>query len=251
VKISEEEFRKRIERNLRRLNRDKAMWDKIVPEQIPSTYYDMGFDSRGIAIYTLLLGNINEAINWFEKAAEYFEEHIVHQRSRTGTWEGESGRCTDFLDMAILSGNDKLTVEAVKRAQEIDRKFPVRYPDPAQNYYYLLALSNTLSLEEKKAKNLLEKIDVKFHKGYEDYFNGLKESVKGLLKNDMELVLDGITQILTFHTRKYGTNPVTDDELVCIPATVLLLLAINKGIKIKAADIEEKYRKYIPWILLD
>ena len=251
MKISEEEFRKRIERNLRRLNRDKAMWDKIVPEQIPSTYYGMGIDSRGIAIYTLLLGNKNEVLNWFEKAAKYLEEYIVHQRFLTGSWEGESGRCTDFLEVAILSGNDKLIVEAVKRAQEIDEKFPQRYPAPAQNYYYLLALSNTLSREKMKAESLLEKIDVKRNKIYEDYFNGLKESVKGLLKNDVKFVLDGITQILTFHTRKYGKNPVTDDEFVCIPATALLILAKNKGFEIKPADIEEKYRKFIPWNLFD
>lgn len=192
------------------------------------------------------MGNKKDAFNWFEKAAEYLEEHIVHQRSLIGSWEGESGRCTDFLYMAILSGNDKLIDEAVKRAQEIDGKFPVKFPDPAQNYYYLLALSNTLSREKMKAESLLEKIDVKYHKGYEDYFNGLKESVKGLLKNDVKLVLNGITQILTFHTRKYGKKPVTDDELVCIPATALLILAKNRGIEVVPADIEEKYRKFIP-----
>lgn len=199
----------------------------------------------------MLLGNKEDAFNWFEKTADYLEEYIVHQRSFIGSWEGESGRCTDFLYMAILSGNDKLIDEAVKRAQEIDEKFPVKFLDPAQNYYYLLALSNTLSREKMKAESLLEKIDVKYHKGYEDYFSGLIESVEGLLKNDVKLVLNGITQILTFHTRKYGKKPVTDDELVCIQATALLILAKNQGIEVMPADIEEKYRKYIPWILLD
>ena len=228
--IDTDDLMNEIEYKKKRITKDIAMWDQIIPEQIPSAYYSMSSSSRGIAIYTLLLGNKEEAFNWFEKAAEYLEEHIVHQRFLTGTWEGESGSCTDFLYMAILSGNDKLIVKAVKMAQEIDGKYPVKFPDPAQNYYYLLALSNTLSRDEKNAESLLEKIDVKCHKGYEDYFNGLKEAVKGLLKNNVKLVLDGITQILTFHTRKYGKKAVTDDELVCIQATALLILAKNREI---------------------
>lgn len=247
--ISNEDLLKEIEYKKNRIKRYEDIWPQVIQGQIPATYYSMGFHSRGIAIYSLLLGNKEESLKWFEKAAEYLEEQIKHQRSLTGSWEGESGSCTDFLHMAILYGDDKLIVKAVKKALEINENFPRKFPDAAQNYYYLQALSNIRSGNKEKTKDFIGKIDTKAHKGYEDYFNGLKECLEGLVEEDKELFLNGIYQLLQFHKRKYGKKPVTDNEFICITATVFLLLAKDRELEIKPYEINEEFRIYIPLVL--
>lgn len=242
MEITVDELEKKIERNIRRLDRDKAMWDQIIPEQIPSTYFGMGLESRGIAIYNLLLGNKNEALSWFEQAAKYYAKSRIKGR------DGEVQMLMWTILTSILSGNRDLMKE---HAQIFD---DLEYKTPSYFYYFVSCLSNSILGNEESVLTATEKLDKLEPTNYSKlkYYKGLGKTCKGIAMKDSSLVTSGLIDILKRHKSLIPSLGKTmDDALVCIPATSLIILAKNQGIGIKPDSVNEKYRDYIPWVLFD
>ena len=148
---------------------------------------------------------------------------------------------------SILSGNRDLMKE---HAQIFD---DLEYKTPSYFYYFVSCLSNLISGSKKDALKDAEKLDELEPTNYSKlkYYKGLGKTCKGIAMKDSSLVTSGLINILKRHKSLIPSLGKTmDDALVCIPATALIILAKNQGIEIKPADIEEKYRKFIPWNLL-
>ena len=219
----------------------KTIWDQIIPEKIGSTYYGMGLESRGIAIYTLLLGNKEESLKWFEQAAKYYT------KSRTKGRDGE----VQMLMWTILTSTLSRNKDLMKRSAQIFDD--LEYKTPSYFYHFVSCLSNLILGNEESALVAAERLGELEPTNYSKlkYYKGLGNTCKGIVKKDSSLLTFGLTNILKRHkTLIPHLGETMDDALVCIPATALLILAKNKGIEIKPADIEEKYRKFIPWNLL-
>ena len=201
----------------------------------------MGLNARHIAIYNLLLGNKEGSLKWFEQAAKYYSKSRIKGR------DGEVQMLMWTILTSILSGNRDLMKE---HAQIFD---DLEYKTPSYFYYFVSCLSNLISGSKKDALKDAEKLDELEPTNYSKlkYYKGLGKTCKGIAMKDSSLVTSGLINVLKRHKSLIPSLGKTmDDALVCIPATALIILAKNQGIEIKPADIEEKYRKFIPWNLL-
>lgn len=231
-----------IEYSKKRIAKDKAMWDQIIPEQISSTYFGMGLNARHIAIYNLLLGNKEGSLKWFEQAAKYYSKSRIKGR------DGEVQMLMWTILMSILSGNRDLMKE---HAQIFD---DLEYKTPSYFYYFVSCLSNSILGNEESVLTATEKLDKLEPTNYSKlkYYKGLGKTCKGIAMKDSSLVTSGLINILKRHKSLIPSLGKTmDDALVCIPATALIILAKNQGIGIKPDNVNENYKDYIPWALFD
>lgn len=236
-----EEFVKEIEYSKNRIKKYEEMWDRIVPEQITSTYFSMGLNARHIAIYNLLLGNKEEAIKWFEKAAEYYSKSRVKGR------DGEVQIVMWSLLTSLLSKNKDLMDKSAKIIDDLDHRTPSYF------YHFVSCLANLIIGNEDIALKNAEKLEELEPTNYSKlkYYRGLGKTCRGIIKKDSNLVKSGLTDILRRHKSLVPSLGKTmDDALVCIPATGLLLLAKIRGTTVNPREIEEAYKNYIPWLLL-
>ena len=249
--INPKDLMNEIEYKKRRIAKDKAMWDKIIPEQIPTAYFGMGLESRGIAIYTLVLGNKEEALNWFEQAVEYYLNTIEKDIELKGLYRvNESSNYLNAFYMSVFSDNTDLIVKVAKRILGMPTNFPKEFPNVAINFYYAMSLGSLILDKSSHVSDFLRELVEVNKTKKSDFFEGASEFIKGMHTGNAHAVKEGINKVLEVHEKRITKGPLTDDELVCISGSVFLLMAKNKGIEIKPADIEEKYRKFIPWNLL-
>lgn len=229
-------------------------WNNIAPEQIPSAYFHLGLYSRNMAIYSLLLEDRDKALAWFKKSSEYHLTSLKGDRARygTGTWGDEAGVCNVLLNSAVLSGDMVVMEEAARATLAMDDVFPVKHTNNASYFFYVKALGYILVGDDGKAAGIVDMVYAKSYSPFKDFFDGLGKCLQGNMTGDRDMVLAGLILVLKYHDKKYGMKKGTvADELICVPATVQVKLARMKGITIKADDIEEAYRRYIPWILLE
>lgn len=241
MEISGDELKRKIERNLKSIEMYKSIWNQIVPEKIPSTYFGMGLEARGIAIYSLLLGNKEDAREWFEKAAEYYS------KSRVKGKDGEVQMLMWSLLTSILSKNKDLMDKSAKIIDDLD------YRTPSYFYHFVSCLSNLILGNKDSVLIDAEKLEELEPANYSKlkYYKGLGKTCKGIAMNDTGLIKQGLADILQRHkTLVPSLGKTMDDALICIPATALLLLSKNKGIEIMPEVIMVEQRGYIPWMLL-
>lgn len=250
---TEEEFVKKIEYSRNRIKKYENMWNQIIPDQIPSTYHSMGLNARHIAIYSLLLGNKDEARRWFEKAAEYYLKRIETGSKTQSVYQGnDPGVYLDAFYTSVLSGDTNLPPKIAEGILGMDTNFPQKFPDVAKTYWYSKSLAGLIldkpSIVSENLKALVNNNKIQKN----EFFKGASEFIEGLLKKDIHLVSKGISNIIETHEKRIKSGqPLADDELVSISGTAMFLMAREKGLKIKPDDVKEKYREYIPWVLLD
>jgi hypothetical protein len=253
--ISNEEWiKERIDSEKFMIKSRLDRWDKIIPDQIPTAYFGIGLFAKSIALYTLLLGDREESIRWFKKSAENFEKCVMERRARwgTGTLENEAGNCHDLLNSAVLSGDKSVMESAARTSLAISEKFPGKHRGSATHYYYDKTLGHIILGEDDKALEIVDKVNYRASRPFKDLFDGLRLCLEGTIKDDRGMVVEGLNLVLKFHYRKYGKkDPGPADEILCVQATVQIKFASMRGMKIKPEDLEEKYRKHIPWNLFE
>ena len=226
-------------------------WGNQPPYKVPSRVYNsLALDAETIAVDTLLLGNMAEALNWFCKSSEYYYLQVESQRSLTGTcsWEGEMGECKNSFDMAVLSGDPELINKCVGQSLDICGEYPTKYPDLADSYHYLIAYIRYFNGELELACEALDKIRINDKKNY-DFYNSCKEGLHGLMDCDLDRLISGLNKILSFYEK--SVNSKMPYHLISIDATVLIKIAHDKDIIIKPEDIDKGLEKYVPWNLFE
>lgn len=241
IEVSEDELKKRIERNFRRLERDKTIWDQIIPDKIPIAYYDMGLLSRGIAIYSLLLGKEEDALKWFEKAAEYYLIRIEKGKELKSVYQGnEPGVFLDALYMSVLSGNINLSAKIASGMLAMNSDFPEKFPDAAKSYCYVKSLAGLILNKPEVVVNSLKALVEANEKEKSEFFEGASKFIDGMITRNAELVNKGIEKVIKAHEKIFKKDPLTDDELVSISGTVMYLMAKKKNLEPAVKS------KYIP-----
>lgn len=240
--LTREDLLKEIEYNKKSIEHDEATWDQTVPYMVPVVYFGLGRHSRCISIYYLLLGNREEAKAWFGRASDYF------LKSREPGKDGEVQMLMWAVLASILSGDGDLMA---KMARVFD---DLVYRKPPYFYYFVACLSHLILREDEPSLKDAGKLRELEPRSYikVQYYNGLGECCEGVARGDTGLVVSGLADILNRHEAlipSFGKK--SDDALVCIPASALIMLARMKGMVITAEDVEEAYRQYIPWNLFE
>ncbi len=228
------------------------IWGSLPPEKIPINYYSLATEARKVAIFSFLLGDKADALEWFKKSSDFFICNVDSERRRVGLCVSatESGRCFDALNMAVLSGDASLVEKSIKHSLEICMEFPQKYKFAAEGYYIHMALTFYLAGKKNEALGYLDLMNPNRWRGNKGYFCGLKTALAGLANGDKSETINGLNMLLKDHT-KNNKEPLSPEEILSIPATVLVKIAIENGIKITPEDIDSKLVKYIPWNLFE
>ena len=230
--------------------KDLGQWDRYPPEKKP--YFSLAILSHTVALFSLLLGEREEAIRQFRQAAEYYDLEIKQGSANMTSWgtpSGHAGTCMNLLNYAILSMDKSTIGNAANTAITIDDAFPKKHRGFALWYYYDRTLAYLLLGEKERALEIVDKVNFKPGK-LKDLFTGYRLSLEGILRNDRALLLQGLDQLLKYHYWRYrGLVTGPGDELLCVGAMAQIQTARMNGISITQDDIEEKYRRFIAWNL--
>ena len=152
------------------------------------------------------------------------------------------------LLMAVLSGDEDLINKANAAVDDLVHTTPVYF------HRFVMCLSRLTQKRYNEALVEAEELDRLEPTNYSPlkYYRGLGKMSLGIIQENPKILLEGLTNIMKRHMsliRYQGKN--YDASLICIPATVLLLLAKKRGLDVKKQDLTEKFRPYIPWILFE
>ena len=224
--------------------------DKVPPDNFYLAYSILGDNYRYAALYLLLLGDKREALTWFKKSTEYLKKSYLDRRSRQGLSESDSGVCVSLQTSSVLSSDKDIMLDVAKICLSLDKSYPEKYRALKSQYYYNRATSLIILGEDEKAKQIVDKIGG--NRSFRKYHNGLRQCLEGILDLNKALVLDGLNLVLEDHDDEFKNVEVGPPyEMICVPATMLIKLAETRGIIIRPSDINDKYCRYIPWILFN
>lgn len=254
--LSEDELRKRLERDMMFYESADAQLKTLKPEKHSTAFYTLGRNAQAVAVDYLLLDDVESATAWFQKTSCAYSMSVVKAReffdvlpAKTSIKESEPGRCEQALNTAVLSGDDDTLSKAISVTLGLGNNYPKEVKPPIPNYYYAMSLAFFLTCEPDRAFGYAQSIK-RGDRPYEPYFEGINASLSGLIKSDRVMMLDGLRTLLLSHSRIFGRD-LDSEGLVCFPASSLVKLARKRGMNIGPEDFEEKYRKYIPWSLFD
>lgn len=221
--ISDDELRDKAERCEEIIDRTLDRWENIPPKRKP--YVRLGLMARGCGIYTLLLGDIDSAREWFaESSARYLRER---ERCRGGPNEPQMLLWT--LLTAILLGDEEAMREAAESGASIEQTGPEYFTQFDRCLVGLLdgdddavrAAAAELSANEDAAADRL------------DYYDGLGATCRAIAAENLDDLDRGLAVVLVRHEELVPTFGETmDDGLVCIPATALVVLARRRSLAV-------------------
>lgn len=222
----------------------------------------LGVAAQSIALYSVLSKDNDEAREWSGKTVAFYEDYFKARRKRfgAGTWKNEAGMRHTMLSAAVFSG-DRGRVDAVARAcLSMDKEFSVKYHNFANLYWYNQTVSYLLLGDDEHARAAVKGVngvmyesldDCRNFDGPEQQFFGLRLSLEGILKGNEIMVRNGLRPVLKYHDHENHVDGIgAADCMVCIPATLLVMLAGTRGLIVRPEDVEKQYRKYIPWNLM-
>jgi len=186
---------------------------------------------RETGIYTLLLGDLDEALNWFGKAADWFEKD----------WEKTHGKVNEpqvamwALFTGVLSQKEKLIIEI---ATKIIKK-GIKYQDPKYYVYLDKCLINLLLENDEAALEMAEmltELGPELPKEVGSY-PGFGAACRAILNRDVSEFNVALRDMLNHHDELEEQRAEGLDHIVvCIPATVLLLIARDRGLPIEETE---------------
>ncbi len=160
-----------------------------------------------------------------------------------------------MLSAAIFSG-DRSAIDTVALAcLSMDSGFIVNYRDLANLYWYnqtvsylILGNDENAMIAVKGVNGLVyDRMDACRNYDPPEQFFGLMLSLSGILKGNKKMVRNGLRPVLGYHDSENHVDVIGPaDCMVCIPATLQIMLARTRGLTIRPDDIADKYRKYIP-----
>ncbi len=249
MNVAEDELQERIERKRKRLDlaSEDLKEDVVVPDQVPSTFYDMALHARGIGIGYVLLSEKEKSLEWFGKAADYYlkcQEKAEELKDIVEkSWqENKPLRLVDALHMAVLSKNQDRSGEIANRILDIDENYLDEIDGTEDWYYYAKCTAAAVLDQEHLMEEHSRKLDGVADKtgSREEY---LPLFVAGLSDSDRQRAENAIQGLLEDHRDRINGGRLSDDELISIEASVWYLLAEGRGLELSVDS------KYIPGLL--
>jgi len=240
IKRLKEICEKSIHRTLENWDSYLANWDnqekgeRTLKYSLVSNYYPL-------AINTLLLGDKHKALDLLHKSFDLLSEVFEFRKNEYPTF-------LDLIHVAILS----LDKKQMRAASDLCKKMVDE--TPKVTVYYIRLLCDLIDGNEDRVREDISVLNEELKVEGEYFPLYLDDLASALLDGDRKKFIEVLPKVLESHDRirdNYYGNKNSYNYVICIPATVLLILARDRGITIKKEDLDEKLRDYIPWILLE
>ncbi len=231
----------------------KGYWNEIPPEGLSGVYSDLAGDSETIGIYNIILGNKQEALNWFKQATDYHKKEKENADKAKPEINYELSY-KEFIYSAILTQDEKIIKDTAQHMCDMEDailnkiiKGKTKTKLAMLLYRHGFILANLIVGNYSKTKEHLDAFE-RHHKTLIPEEYPITDAVKGILEKNPKLTKDGINKILKRHIGLTRGSLPQEQKLVCIPIVCMLTLAKLKGMNIKDIYIESKY---IPKILFE
>lgn len=237
--MTETELREKREGCEETIESSLEIWDQIPPERKP--YVRLGLNARGIAVYSLLLGEPKAAREGFVKASEWYRK----EREKCKGELDEPQMLLWTLLTAVLSGDEETAKTAAENASVVENR------DPEYFYHFDRCLAGLIDGDDEQVLESAEELSEREDGAAEtlDYYDGLATACAASATDDFERLEQGLAEILDRHEDLAPSFGKTmDDGLVCYPATALTALARRRGIPVE--DLGALGSEYVPHELI-
>lgn len=223
-------------------NRNRIEEGEVVTDALPFIQGRLADSALGAGICERRLGNSDEALSWFGRAADHSVKIIElvdeYEESIEDSYQWhQPTQCTNALYAAILSRQETYIDAAISQTYDLDREWILEnHFDFAHVLYHASALAAYLDGNVSRAISWNRKIADLDHEYLK--YDGLQLALAGLIEEDPSQFSLGLEKILTNHQNKYGTNPEAPTHFISVEGSSYLHLAINTGINMNKIEIE-------------
>ncbi|UCF07401.1 MAG: hypothetical protein JSW28_07025 [Thermoplasmata archaeon] len=215
-----------------------------------SSHYDsMGFWAKSIGYNYAILRNKQEALNWLNEGVEYYLKIDEFEKR-----EGNRIRYVHALRIldCVVPLQDEGLYNTVSVTIEGLSPEPVPGTDRISTEIfeaYFDCMAPLLRGDYDTAAKRLPRLK-KWEKDWKEckYYEGLSDSIEGIVQEDGGQFLIGVGQILKIFKRR---NAQLKGMPICTEATSIFILAKRRGLKVELADIDKKYRMLIADVFID
>lgn len=205
-------------------------------ESLGQYHYEVG-------LYELILGNKKDALEYFLKSCDLFDECAQNPLSSGAQ---EIGRVVhrEWIEAAIFSKNTASRKQCAEKILSLIKLHgdihPAYYESLIISYYFLNDLKNmnkNIPILQKHEEMMVKSRNF----AAEGKFIGLAKMMNGILKNDARTFIEGCTAALDNFSRLYRdpTPPL------CTEAYKYLVLAGEQGMRFKKEDFPARTIIYI------
>jgi len=209
-------------------------WHEIPVERIPFARFGQGSDALFVAVGRLMLGQADQARDWFAISAQFFLEG-----SKPADTVISEKRA---LECALFSGDKEYRLRVAQKISPRETRIK------PMEYSYAMFLKYTILDEPNEALAFadeaawLSRATMKKRGGY----GTLQEACKALAERKPGEFTAALEVLLREHTMKAshsgGSMP---DAVLCFPGAALLILAREQGLPVQVTS------PFIPATLLD
>lgn len=204
-------------------------------------YSSLSKRERSIGIYYLVLGDEDEARQWFASSTSHNIAAIVEYRESAHeheyqTWENEPLKFQDAFYTALLSQDRTVIDRVATEAANIPAIYPDAYSETRPWSDFVRTLSAFLRDDptfEEHLEDLAEYATVfesSATAAMARQYEGLAGALEGLTADDPEQVAAGITAVLASQETERDSTSTKPRELVCLPAAAIYVLALMHGL---------------------
>lgn len=199
-------------------------------------------------LYTVLLGRLAEAIEWFEMAADHHRRRAhrtIERADSASDLRSVPAPMGAALRMAILSGAHDLQRDVATDALEISRTYPyvvehtgeeVTVEIDADRYHHLKTVAGLAVGDDQLTRIHLDGLVTALEandalEAHQQRFAAVARVADGLLEADVGEIDAGLDELLAHHREHTvrGDIPEIDDEAICVEATALVILVRRRG----------------------
>ena len=209
-------------------------WHEIPVERIPFARFGQGSDALFVAVGRLMLGQLDQARDWFAISAQFFLEG-----SKPADTVISEKRA---LECALFSGDKEYRLRVAQKISSRESRIkPVEYSYAMFLKYTILDHPNeALAFADEAA--WLSRATMKKRGGY----GTLQETCKALADRRPGEFAAALEALLREHKMKasHSGGPMPD-VVLCFPGAALLILAREQGLPVQVTS------PFIPATLLD
>lgn len=241
-KIPDDELEEEIAWNKDLLDSALSGFEDTPEEERP--YFRLARSARPLGVYHLLLGERDESVAWFAKSAKWFNGRW--QQVRGGTNEPQMAMW--MLLTAVLSRDADLADQMAERIVEDG----IEHSEPAYFTQFDACLANLIVGNDEAAIDAADSLAEMEPEAPEEvqYYPGLGDACRAIVDGDVAAFDAALDRILVRHEELVPTlGETADDAVICIPATVYLLVADDRGLSVTETDAFDS--KYVPQLLFE
>ncbi|SER42880.1 hypothetical protein [Natrinema salaciae] len=248
---TEETIRNQRESQLEAYEKNHNRMEKgeVVTDALPFVEGRIADSALGVGICESLLGNSDEALSWFGRAANHSVKIIElvdeYEDSIEDSYQWhQPTQCSDALYAAILSQQDAYIDDAISHTYDLDQEWILEnHSDFSHVLYHALALAAYIDGNESQAISWNKKLSDIDHEYLK--YDGLQLALAGLIEEDSSQFSHGLEKILSNHHDKRGTNPDAPTQFVSVEGSSNLLLTNDVDIDPNDVEIEDSLRDFL------